>query len=116
MKILFDHNGPFNLRRFLPEHEVQTASKMGWAELANGELLAIAEKAGFDLFITCDQDLSYQQNLASRRIAILELTKNNWPSVAPHVVEIVDAVATTVEGSYRIVRCRYIYTRRLPRT
>jgi hypothetical protein len=85
---------------------------MGWAELVNGKLLSAAEAFGFDVFVTCDQDIAYQQNLASRKISIVVLTKNNWPSVAPHVVEIVDAVEAATTGSYRVVSCKYVYTRR----
>jgi len=48
---------------------------MGWKSVKNGELLALAE-TGFDLFLTSDQNLAYQQNLAGRRIAILELSSN----------------------------------------
>ena len=54
---------------------------MGWAALSNGALLASAEVAGFDILITADQNLSYQQNLASRRIAIVVLTSNHWLTV-----------------------------------
>lgn len=74
MKVLFDQNIPRNLRPFLSPHEVKTAAELGWEELQNGELLRYAEAAGFDIFITGDQNLSYQQKLGTRNIAILELT------------------------------------------
>ena len=70
MKILFDHGTPAPLRLRLAGHEISTAYEMGWARLSNGDLLAAAEKA-FDVFITTDQNLRYQQNLAGRRLAIL---------------------------------------------
>ena len=72
MRILFDHCTPAPLRKYLSDHTVEFAGKRGWDRLTNGSLLAAAE-AEFDLFITCDQNLRYQQNLQSRRIAILEL-------------------------------------------
>jgi predicted nuclease of predicted toxin-antitoxin system len=105
MKILFDQNTPINLRRHLPGHDVTTARQAGWGEVENGELLTLAESAGFNIFITCDQSLSYQQNLAGRKIAIIELTRNNWPLIQPHVLEIAAAVDSCVPGSYIRVIC-----------
>jgi len=67
MKILFDHGTPAPLRHSLSGHEISTAYEMGWAQLSNGDLLAAAEKS-FDVFITTDQNLRYQQNLAGRRL------------------------------------------------
>jgi hypothetical protein len=64
MRILFDHGTPAPWRHSLPDHEISTAYEMGWAELNNGDLLAVAEK-NFGAFITTDQDLRHQQNLAS---------------------------------------------------
>jgi hypothetical protein len=90
-------------------HEVQTAALMGWGRIANGELLKRAEDAGFDVFLTGDQNLSYQQNLDDRRIGIVELTKNNWPSVEPRVAEILEAIETCGIGGYKRVICQYIY-------
>ncbi len=98
MRVLFDQNMPWRLRRFLIGHDVSTASEMGWSEIENGELLSVAEAAGFELFITGDQSISYQQNLTSRKIAIIELTKNNWPSIANYVVEISDAADSATAG------------------
>ncbi len=76
MKILFDVNMPHPLRQELPGHEVFTAQFQGWAELENGDLITAAEKAGFDVFVTADKNLRYQQNLAGRKIAILVLPTN----------------------------------------
>ena len=78
---------------------------MGWDGAVNGDLLRLAEEAAFDVFVTADQKLSYQQNLAGRKIAIVELTKNNWPVVKPQVEEIAAAVDTCVAGSYVRVVC-----------
>jgi len=69
MKVLFDHGTPVPLRRHLPGHEISTAYEMGWAKLSNGDLLAAAEKS-YAAFITTDQNLRYQQNLAGRKLAI----------------------------------------------
>jgi len=76
LKVLFDHNVPWKLRRALFAHEVSTADDMGWATIANGALLTAAEIGGFDLFLTCDQNISYQQNLKGRRLALVVLSTN----------------------------------------
>jgi len=78
VRLLFDHNVPHKLRPSLPDHEVSTAEAMGWAVLENGELLQAAEDAGFDVMVTCDQNLSYQQNLQGRKLALVVLSTNNW--------------------------------------
>ena len=84
MKVLLDVCTPVQVRQALPGHEVLTAAKMGWGELGNGDLLRAAEAAGFELFVICDKNLRYQQNLATRRIAILELWTNHRPTLEKH--------------------------------
>jgi hypothetical protein len=79
MKILFDQGTPVPLRRELGCYTVRTAYEEGWAQLANGDLLAAAEAAGFDGLITTDQNLRYQQNLTNRTLWILVLP----PRVGP---------------------------------
>jgi len=71
VRVLFDQGTPEPLRRALTQHEVVTAYERGWSKLTNGELLDAAEKEGFDAFVTTDVNLKHQQNLASRRIAIV---------------------------------------------
>lgn len=73
---------------------------MGWAELSNGDLLAAAEAAGFELLITCDQDLPYQQNLTRRRLAVLVLGTNRWAVIRADSVDIDQAVAAIQPGSF----------------
>lgn len=73
MRILFDQGTPLPLRKSLTGHEITTAFRAGWSELANGELIAAANSAGFDAMVTTDQNLKYQQNLSARRIAIIVL-------------------------------------------
>ena len=64
MRILFDKNVPLGIRRFLSKHEVRTIIEMGWPEqLENGKLLKSAEEYGFDVMVTSDQNIRYQQNL-----------------------------------------------------
>jgi len=76
LKVLFDHNVPKKLRRALAAHEVSTAAEIGWATIENGDLLKLAESGGFDLLLTCDQNISYQQNLKGRQLALVVLSTN----------------------------------------
>ena len=78
MRILLDHNVPAPLRYLLPDHSVQTTFEQGWHELTNGQLLDAAEKAEFDVFITTDQGISYQQNWSNRRLSMVVLSTNDW--------------------------------------
>lgn len=92
MRILFDQGTPVPLRDFLRGHHVSTAYEQHWDELQNGDLLRMAEAAGFEAIITTDQNLRYQQNLAERRLAILVLLTTNWPLIRSHLPLVVDAV------------------------
>ena len=76
MKILLDECVPWPAHKLLVGHECKTAQQCGWAGITNGELLRLAEKE-FNLFITSDQNIRYQQNLANRQIAILEFSTND---------------------------------------
>ncbi len=69
MKILFDQGTPVPLREHLRDHFIDTAHEQGWSKLSNGELLKAIEREGYHLFITTDQNLQYQQNLADRQLA-----------------------------------------------
>jgi hypothetical protein len=82
---------------------VQGADDLGWDLLSNGELLRTAEGANFDLMVTADQNISYQQNLAGRRIGLVVLGSNQWPFVRNHLPEIVAAVNDARAGSYAFI-------------
>ena len=99
MKILFDQGTPLPLKRNLSKHAVATAFEKGWSKLTNGDLLAKAENE-FDLLVTTDQNLRYQQNLKGRRIAILVLPTANWPKIQLHTAEIEAAVDQIKPGDY----------------
>jgi len=104
MKILLDESAPQKLRLLIDSrHMVVTTWFQGWSGLKNGELLKAAEEAGFDLFLTADQELSYQQNLTGRRIALLVLSTNNWRVVQEHLAEITSAIEATVAGGFMFV-------------
>jgi hypothetical protein len=100
MRILFDQATPVPIRAYLERHVVSTASQQGWHTLTNGDLLTAAEAAGFDVLLTTDKNLRYQQNLATRKIAIVVLGHQQWPHLRPHVQRVVEAINTAVHGSY----------------
>ena len=101
MRILFDHNTPLPLRRYLLEHIVDTANEKGWSELINGDLLDSAEEEGYEILITADQSISYQQNLARRHIAVVVLLSNRWPDVQTRIDEIRAALDEVQQGEVR---------------
>ena len=86
-------------RRF-SSNIVEEARTRGWDTLRNGELLDAAEAAGFDLFLTTDRNIRYQQNLSRRRIAIVILGKGRWRLIRRRLPEIVVAVNAATEGSF----------------
>jgi hypothetical protein len=101
MLVLFDHGTPRGLVRELSEHTVTPAKAMGWEQLNNGDLLRAAEKAGFDLLLTTDQRIQYQQNLTGRKIAIVVLSgTTKWSRVRLHCERIAAAVSAAIPGSY----------------
>ena len=101
MLILFDHGTPKGLVRALSGHTVHTAQTKGWDRLSNGALLDAAEEAGFELLLTTDRRIRYQQNLRVRRIALVVLTgSTRWSSVRQHAGHIAAAVASATPGSY----------------
>ena len=100
MKILFDQGTPVPLRHALPTDSVTTVYEQGWSTLKNGELLAVAEQAGFDVFVTTDQNLKHQQQLTGRRMAILVLGSTSWPRIQRHSIAIRQVVEQLTPGSY----------------
>lgn len=100
MNVLFDQNAPRPLSRYLVGHTVTRAAELGWEELANGDLIRSAEARGFQVLVTADKNLRYQQNLENRKIAIIVLPAGRWPLVSPHIAEIVAAVGNAHPGSY----------------
>jgi len=100
MRILFDQGTPVPISRYLAEHTVGISADLGWARLRNGDLLAIAEQSGYELLLTTDKNLRYQQNLKERKIAIVVIGHSQWPGLEPHVQRVVEAVHAAVPGSY----------------
>jgi predicted nuclease of predicted toxin-antitoxin system len=100
MRILFDQGVPVPLRRHLIGHNVVTAYERGWSNLSNGDLIQAAE-AEFELMITTDQNLQYQQNLTGRRIAVLVLTTTRWPEIERNADKVSTAVNEVKPGEFR---------------
>ena len=100
MSILFDQGTPRPLRRYLVPHEVRTCAQMGWSELANGDLLQAAESK-FELLITTDKNIRYQQNLRARNLAILVLPEPTWAVIRVHADKILQAANSIMPGEYR---------------
>jgi hypothetical protein len=99
MRILFDQGTPAPLRKALSGHDIATAYEMGWSQLTNGSLLKQAE-ASFDVFITTDQSLQYQQNLSGRRLAILALCTTSWPKLQRQLPAIIVAIEKLNPGDF----------------
>ncbi len=99
MRLLFDQGTPSPLRHHLRNHIVATTFELGWSKLQNGELLAAAENE-FDVFVTTDKNLSYQQNLKGRRLAIVVLPFASWPRLQTRLPEIVAAIDAATVGSF----------------
>ena len=100
MRILFDHVTPRGVARFLPGHIVTKVKERGWDTLTNGDLLAEAEQAGFEVLLTADKNMRYQQNLTGRRIALVVLSTPQWPLVRLHTEKIAAAVNAATPGSF----------------
>jgi hypothetical protein len=103
MRILFDQGTPAPLRHALAGHTVATAFEMGWSNLDNGDLLRQAE-GRFDLLLTTDQNLRYQQNLTRQRLRVLVLPTTSWPEIRAHTPEVAAAVEAMRPGSYLELR------------
>jgi len=107
MRILFDHGTPSGIAGSLTGHEVTEAIERGWDRISNGELLTLAEADGFDLVLTTDKRIQYQQNLTSRKIAILVLGNSTWPVVRLYLDRVALAVSAATPGSFAEVEIPY---------
>jgi hypothetical protein len=105
VRVLLDENLDHALRQLLGRHEVVTVAYMGWASLKNGELLRTAEENGVDVLLTGDGTLSYEQNLAGRRLAIVALSAIQLPIVQKHLPKIVAAIDAAEPGSFQMIDC-----------
>src|SRR6266699_1138613 len=98
LRVLFDKNVPYPLKRHLTGYEVKTAEEEGWGQVSNGELISYAEKAGYQILLTCDQNVQYQQNLTRRQISMVVLGSNIWPGIRPRIAPISAALERVSPG------------------
>ncbi len=105
MKVLLDQNLDQRLRNHLDPNDVFTASYKGWDALKNGKLLEAAEADGFDILITVDQTIAFEQNLTSRKFAILVLSAVEWRIMKDHLARILAAIDSALPGSLQAVDC-----------
>jgi len=94
---------PLGLLAALPDYRIETAFRRGWGTLKNGDLLAVAEDAGFDAMITADRNIRYRQNLSGRKIAIVELTTSHWETIRDTITLLRDAVTAIAPSGYTTV-------------
>src|SRR3984893_15200340 len=99
MRVLFDQATPVPIRTCLIGHTVRTAAQEHWDTLQNGDLLTVAEHAGFEVFLTTDKNMRYQQNMTGRTIAVVVIGLQQWPALQPHVALVVAAVNAATPGS-----------------
>jgi hypothetical protein len=100
MHVLLDENIPAGLRTLLPGHETTLPTEAGLAGVSNGELLTAAEKLGFEVLLTADRNLSYQQNLTGRAIAIVVLGTNHWGTIRQNPARIIEALSRCGQGRF----------------
>jgi len=103
MLVLFDQGTPIGIRQCLLEHTVRTTNEEGWSTLLNDQLLRAAQEAGFNVLLTTDTNLPFQQNLEGRDIAVVILNKNRWNLIRRVLPQIAAAVIAAKPGSWTIV-------------
>jgi predicted nuclease of predicted toxin-antitoxin system len=106
LKLLLDHNIPAQLKDLLTAHVTSTAREMGWDRLRNGDLLTMAEAAGFDAMLTADQSIYYQQNNRHRKISLIVVDTNHRQTLERNVEPIVAALERSSTGSFEEVPVR----------
>ncbi len=103
MKVLLDESVPVQVRQALTDHEVTTVADLGWKGIENGELLAAAERAGFEVLVLADKNLRYQQNLTRNQVTMVELWTNHRPTLERHFAYIALACSKLQPGAYVVV-------------
>jgi hypothetical protein len=113
-RIILDEGVPRKIARNFPGHDVTTVPAEGRAAARNGKLLGLIERARFDVFVTADKNMEYQQAVLERRpFAVLLLSTNHLPSIIPHVSKIAEALDAAQPGSLTEVDCGTFVPRRI---
>jgi len=102
-RVLLDHCVPRPFGGLLAGCSVSTAAELGWSQLKNGELLDAAQAAGFEILITSDKNVRYQQNMANRLIAIIEIPTNRLRLVAAYAPQVNSLVPGMAPGAYEVI-------------
>lgn len=102
MRVLLDECVPWPIRDVLTGHECSSVQRRGWGGRRNGDLLGAAE-GEFDIFLTADQNLAYQQNLRGRRVGVVVLSTNDLRRLRAAARAIADAVSSTRPGELRVL-------------
>ena len=100
MKVLFDNGTPRKVAGCLIGHSVTRTRQLGWHQLNNGDLIAQAEAGGFDVLLSTDKNIQYQQNLSGRKIALVVLGQQQWPLVQLYLDRIAAAVNAAQPSTY----------------
>jgi hypothetical protein len=108
MRILFDNGTPKPIARSLTGHEIAFARRIGWHEMENGELIQRAEEAGYEVLLSTDKNIRYQQNLTGRKLALVILGNQQWPLVRLHLDRIAAAVNAATPGSFTEVEIPFV--------
>jgi len=112
LKILLDENIPHNLLKHLPGHDVTTVAQKGWGGLKNGEVLKALERSGFEVFVTGDQGIGYQNTIVGRKFGIVALSTNSWPILRKSLLKVAAAVNAAQAGKIALVDCGRFIRRR----
>jgi hypothetical protein len=100
VRILFDQGTPVPLRKLMTPHQVETSFERGWSALSNGDLLAAAERDGFEVFITTDKNLRDQQNFRRLKIAVVVLSSTSWPRIQKAAEVVKQKIDAAFPGSF----------------
>ena len=91
------------LRRHLVDHDVDTAAENGWSDLDNGDLIEMTERSGYEILVTTDQNLRYQQNFNDRSLSVVVLLSTAWPDIQLRTEEIRATIDEIRPGEFRDV-------------
>jgi len=102
-RIPLDEGVPIGVRDLLSAYQVESVPDIGLAGLTNGDLIRSAEADGFEVMVTCDQNMRCQQNLTGRRLAIIVLTTNHWDTIRTNSESVLPAIESSAPGSLSVV-------------
>ncbi len=117
MNVLFDEGVPGPLRFRLQEHSVETVRSMDWRGIGNGSLMRLIAQAGFEVFLTADKNMEYQQAVASLPFGLIVLSLNNWRIIREGNVDVIrQAILQSKPGTVLHVDCGHFVPKRFRRS